>query len=267
MSYLLNNQQKMNEIVFQNKNRSYGAYAIRSVYGNTVVKSVSIMSLGMGIFLSLAFYLTRQKEMITNEQIIPICRITPVEIIPEAPKTDKPKANELPKSNPGGGNKNTLSTTIADSASVNTNTVMNDNQTVTTNSSTGTGTTAVETSTLTGTGNGTLSGGGNTEVHVVADSSPEFEGGLKGLYTYLANNLKFPQEAREAGADGTVHVRFIVDENGKVSSPTALNNVGFGLSAEAIRVVSSIPNFKKPGMMKGVPVKVYFTLPIKFKYQ
>ena len=66
MSYLVNNQQNLNEVIFANRNKSYGAYVIRSAYGNTIVKSLSIMILGFGTFMSLAFYFSNRNN--TPEQ-------------------------------------------------------------------------------------------------------------------------------------------------------------------------------------------------------
>ena len=67
--------------------------------------------------------------------------------------------------------------------------------------------------------------------------------------------------------EGTVYVRFVVDKSGKVGRAELLNKKGFGLDEEALRVVAMIPAFKKPGTKGGVPVNVYYNLPIKFRMQ
>jgi protein TonB len=264
MSYLINNQQKMNEIIFSNKNKAYGAYVLRSQYGNTLFKSIGIMSLMMGFIFSLSFYFLNHNELSRNEQIVIGCPATTItEVIFDIDKKKETAASPNPKPKSNNLASTALSTLISDTASVNTNTVLNNSMAVGSTSSSGTGS-VINSETITSGGTGT--GNSTTEsVHMIADSSPEFEGGLKALYEFLGQNLKFPDAAREVGEQGTVHVRFVVDENGKVSSPVALNKVGFGMDEEAIRVISKIPNFKKPGMMKGSPVKVYYTLPIKFR--
>src|SRR4051812_41621166 len=66
MSYLINNQQKFNDLVFANRNKNYGAYAIRSAYGSTMLKSLSFMILGFGSFIAIAFYLKKPVN-ITND--------------------------------------------------------------------------------------------------------------------------------------------------------------------------------------------------------
>ncbi|MBK9282801.1 MAG: energy transducer TonB [Sphingobacteriaceae bacterium] len=269
MSYLLNNQQKMNEIIFMNKNRSYGAYILRSQYGNTVVKALSWMILGMGLILSMAYYSVHRGDSFSNEQIIPTDIPNFKEVIFNLEKP-QPKAapDPAPKPKSASAVSSAISTNISDTAVVNTNTVTNENMNLgSSNTSSSTNVSTTNTNSGTGSETGTLTTGGNNEVHMIADSSPEFEGGLKALYAHLSSHLKFPEQARDAGKDGTVHVRFVVDENGKVSKAEALNKVGFGMEVEAIRVVSSIPAFKKPGMMNGKPVKVYYTLPISFKYR
>ena len=60
MSYLINNEQKINDIVFASRNKNYGAYAIRSSYGNTLVKSISIMAFGFISLMGSAYYYTNK---------------------------------------------------------------------------------------------------------------------------------------------------------------------------------------------------------------
>jgi len=99
------------------------------------------------------------------------------------------------------------------------------------------------------------------------DAMPEFEGGLSALYKFLLSRLRYPERAMDAGVQGTVFVKFVVDEKGRVGNLSLLNNLGYGLDDEARRVVSMIPNFKSPAKVKGEPVKVYYQLPIRFQYK
>jgi protein TonB len=96
------------------------------------------------------------------------------------------------------------------------------------------------------------------EVFRVVESMPEFRGGEGQLYTYLNNSIKYPQEAQQKGIEGTVRVKFIVNENGSITHAKATNNtIGYGLEQEAIRAISEMPRWK-PGRNNGIPIKVYY---------
>ncbi len=86
------------------------------------------------------------------------------------------------------------------------------------------------------------------------------------MSSYLSENLHYPIEAKEKGIEGRVIVRFIINEDGKVSDATILKGIGSGCDEEAKRVVMDMPLWK-PGMKDGKPVKVYFTLPIQFRLE
>ncbi len=92
------------------------------------------------------------------------------------------------------------------------------------------------------------------------ESTPKFKG---DVMTYIGDNLKYPQAAKDAKAEGKVLVRFIVDESGKVINPEIIERVGYGCDEEALRIVSHMPTWI-PAQIDGVPFKMYKTLPIVF---
>lgn len=94
---------------------------------------------------------------------------------------------------------------------------------------------------------------------------PSFPGGNKGLQKFFDDNLKYPEDASSEGVDGTVKVSFVVDENGKLSSPQVMGDkLGYGLDEEAVRVVKEMPTWN-PGKLKGKNVKTRYTLPVSFQ--
>ncbi|MFM9948444.1 MAG: energy transducer TonB [Saprospiraceae bacterium] len=107
----------------------------------------------------------------------------------------------------------------------------------------------------------------STQIFTVVEQKPEFEGGVAALMKYVAENIKYPSMARETGIEGTVVVKFVVDEVGNVSQATAVRGIGGGCDQEALRVVNTLSGKWKPGKQRGRPVKVWFTLPVKFKLQ
>lgn len=269
MSYLLNNQQNLNEVIFANRNKSYGAYVIRSAYGNTIFKSLSIMILGFGTIMSLAFYYSNRNnlpeqnngQLLYNDSLV----VTVFENKPEEPLEIEPQRKNNNSSSSSVPPDNTV-VRINDSVSVDTHSVLNTdpNQNLTSNStgSTGIGNGGGGTGTGTTTTTSTLTTG-PTEL-VFVDSAPEYEGGLKALYKFISANVKYPESASERGKGGIVYVKFVVDEKGKVGNLSLLTNVGYGMDEEALRVIAMIPNFKTPAKVKGEAVRVYYQLPIKF---
>jgi len=99
------------------------------------------------------------------------------------------------------------------------------------------------------------------------ETAPTFPGGQGSLESYINNNIQYPQQAIDNGAEGTVNVRFTIDENGKPgNAKTTGAAIGYGLEEEAIRVVNSMSNWT-PGMIKGNKVKAWYTLPITFRLE
>ena len=103
-------------------------------------------------------------------------------------------------------------------------------------------------------------------VYIVVDQMPEFPSGDKGLYEFIADNIKYPAEAKEEGLKGRVFVNFIVEPDGSVSDIRVLRGIGGGCDEEAVRVVESMPRFK-PGMQDGEAVRVSYTVPIFFRLE
>lgn len=99
---------------------------------------------------------------------------------------------------------------------------------------------------------------------IIVEEMPVFPGGEAGRLKYLAESVKYPLAARETGVEGTVYVRFVVDETGKVVEPELLRGIGAGCDEEALRVVSEMPRWK-PGLQTGNPVRVQFSMSISFR--
>lgn len=96
-------------------------------------------------------------------------------------------------------------------------------------------------------------------VFVVVENMPRLIGGLKSIQ----QKIKYPEMARKAGIEGRVYVQFIVGTDGKVENPQVIKGIGGGCDKEALRVVKQAKF--KPGVQRGKPVPVQFSLPIVFK--
>lgn len=104
------------------------------------------------------------------------------------------------------------------------------------------------------------------DVYEVVEQMPEFPGGMAGLIQYITKNLRYPEEVKAKGIQGRVTVRVVVNTEGKVTNAEVLRSVDPALDAEALRVASSLPDWK-PGMKDGKPVNVRFIFPVNFSLQ
>ena len=102
------------------------------------------------------------------------------------------------------------------------------------------------------------------KVFTYVDQMPEFPGGEAAMQRYIYNHLKYPAVSREKGVQGTVMIRFVINENGSVGDVQILKGLDTYCDREAKRIVQSLPRFT-PGRQQGSPVKVWFHLPIRFE--
>lgn len=129
-------------------------------------------------------------------------------------------------------------------------------------------------------------------VYTVVEENPQFANGQDSMFRFLARNIQYPAEARQLQIQGTVYIGFIVEKDGSITNikvkrnvpETTINKVKIlnvdgamtgtkdvkrqdhSCAKEAVRVISMMPKWK-PGKSKGVPVRVAYTLPIKFKLE
>lgn len=101
------------------------------------------------------------------------------------------------------------------------------------------------------------------EIFTVVENDPEYPGGMEALYKYLAENIHYPQIAKENNITGKVYVTFVVEKDGSIANPRILRDIGGGCGQEAVRVVKSMPKWK-PGKQRGKSVRVQFNLPVSF---
>ena len=102
------------------------------------------------------------------------------------------------------------------------------------------------------------------EVFMVVEDQPSPEGGLRAFYAYIAENMKYPTEARQKGIEGKVFVQFVVDKDGSLTDVKALKGIGGGCDEEAVRVIEEAPVWN-PGQQRGKSVRVRMVMPITFR--
>lgn len=268
MNILGNNANKLNDVIFENRNKNYGAYAIRTSYNDSLKKSLiyltSLVSLLFGsVIINNRLNSSTKGDgliIIDDPKIETLTYTTEVNIEPLANKPEQ-------QNNAAAAPKGTIGTVIRDHATE-TNSVNIDNPISGVGSATATGVDPNSTneSTVTVTNSVAVTTTSvDTGPVVVADDMPEFEGGVAGLMRYVSQNIVYPPVAREIGHQGTVYVSFVVNEIGNVENIKVMKGIGYGCDEEVVRVVGKMPRWKKVGKNAGHPVKVRFNIPVSFK--
>lgn len=104
------------------------------------------------------------------------------------------------------------------------------------------------------------------EIFRSVEQMPQFPGGEAALMKYLQSHINYPPMAAENNVQGRVVVQFVVDKTGKVGEVKVVRSVDKDLDREAVRVCKSLPKFT-PGRQNGQAVSVWYTLPVTFKLQ
>lgn len=268
---LLHNPE-MNEIVFENRNKAYGAYVLRHDYERTMTRAMASGMLLFVCFISSPYLIHYLRGPgIDDTEIFTVD--TPINL--EHFKKEIP----LPQRTPPKQQPQPIKRQIAFIAP----TVRPDDEIVEANDppevetlqSNQIGTTTVENAIegidqgLLEDPNGSPDNSATIEEPTVynayaVEQQPEFPDGMAALYKYLRDHLHFPQTAIDNGISGTVYISFIISKDGIIQHATVLRGVGGGLDQEALRVVNQMPAWK-PGKHNGKAVAVNFILPIKFQ--
>ncbi len=104
------------------------------------------------------------------------------------------------------------------------------------------------------------------KVFDVVEQMPSYPGGMGALMQYLSSNIKYPVIAEENGIQGRVICTFVVERDGSITDVRIAKSVDPSLDKEAMRVVSKMPRWI-PGKQNGSAVRVKYTLPVTFRLQ
>ena len=107
---------------------------------------------------------------------------------------------------------------------------------------------------------------GSSREFTTFQTPPSFPGGEAKLLQFLADNIQYPLAAIRKNIQGTVAMTFVVEKDGAVTNATVVKDIGKGCGEEALRVVNAMPLWT-PGLVDDEPVKVRFTLPVRFRLE
>lgn len=248
-----------NELVFEKRNKEYGAYLIRKLYDKRVVTAFIIAVLGFAFFISFPLIMDLIKgkadEMLKTTQEVTVNLTEPPPVDPAEPPPPPP-----PPPPP-------VQQTIKFVPPVVVDKPVEEEQPPPQEKLE---TVAVGTTTQEGTGEEiappaeVVADPGDNTIFTIVEEMPQFPGGGESaLLSYVSKNIKYPPLARENNITGTVYVTFVVDKDGKVKDPKLLRGIGGGCDEEALRVVKSMPDWK-PGRQNGRNVAVQYNLPVRF---
>jgi TonB family protein len=102
--------------------------------------------------------------------------------------------------------------------------------------------------------------------HYDYEIMPCFPGGQRAMIQYLSSETRYPLQSAENGIEGTAYVEFVINKEGFATEFKLVNVIDYNLGIEALRVASNMPRWS-PGMVDGDPVRVHFTMPVKFTIQ
>ena len=101
------------------------------------------------------------------------------------------------------------------------------------------------------------------KVFDIVEQMPEYPGGMEALFKYLSENVKYPEDAKKQKIEGRVLASFVVETDGSITNVEVVKPAFPSLDAEAVRVLSSMPNWI-PGKQNGEVVRVKYTVPLVF---
>ncbi|HMS28428.1 MAG TPA: energy transducer TonB [Saprospiraceae bacterium] len=265
----------MDDLIFDNRNKSYGAYFIRQEYGHHMAKGIffGILIFIIGIMTPVIRKWIQGDKIVENVVVVdPI-----IEFIDNTKFHKKPeqkiKTNQQPKAQSlkfvappvkedddidHEANLPTIEELQEKQISTQTADLPQEGNGV-----------GIEEGNLGKIISGNESTGGKavkadgSKVYKFVAEMPEFPNGLQGMGDYIRKNLNYPLIAKENRIEGTVIISFEVSEVGAIEKVQVARGIGGGCDEEAVRVVRSMPNWK-PGKHNGQAVKVAFMLPIKF---
>jgi len=271
MSKLSLYETKWTDLVFENKNKEYGAYQLRQENTKTTVSALFMALLLLATIGSLSMLIGKLKPHEIIEPTIISCPITPIDLDKVViPKTEEPIAPPMQESAPASTEVQLSNPVVAPTHEATPEVIApnTNNASTVDNTSAGTGTTINALPTTGGNGTGgeatqpTDNGTGIVNTSAL-DKMPEFPGGMAKFYTYVGNNFNKPE--LEAERTLRVYVSFVIEKDGSMTDITVKNDPGYGLGKEAIRVLKSLKTKWTPGILEGKPVRTAYNLPITIK--
>ena len=260
------------ELVFDDRNKQYGAYELRQHYGRTMVKAmlitfISVISIALVVGILIKPAVTKATEIFTSRPVRLTRYVAPPIVVPPKPITHiKTPSVAMPPASPTTMHKFVSFVVKPDPQALVEPPKTKDIQSGTIGPIDIKGPASAPANS-----SGPVAGtaGPGTENATVTDFKflevmPVPYGGASAWSKFLSKNLRYPDMAIDQHIQGKVWVSFIIEADGKLSNFKVERGVGYGLDEEALRVLKLAPAWK-PGIQNGHPVRVQYTIPINFQ--
>jgi protein TonB len=255
------------DVVFDDRNKAYGAYDLRSHYAGTLNKA---MAIAFTVVIAGAFTLS----FAFRSKPVELVKVTPVEIAPVImnPPKEEPKKIDQPKSTPTkqlpAAASTKLTSFVVTSKQVTEEPPVIDDikgeiSSVTTKGPEGPPLVVDEEGPV-GPPAAPAGNGDRIVDFTSLEVQPEPFGGMAAFGKFLGKALRFPPQAQDAGVSGRVLMSFVIEKNGEISNIHVEREAGYGFDQEAVRVLK-LAKAWKPGMQNGQPVRVRYSIPINFQ--
>jgi periplasmic protein TonB len=271
----MKNQTNLDDIVFENRNKDYGAYYLRKNYSNYLTRAMLIGSscfmLTFGGAFTYSHYLRPKPTNTANNNGTWVILKPPVEPPIEKPDLETPKEPEK-RIEQRATIKFQVITPVYDHSDIieSPPPTPDDMEGRIISSTTTDGTVTDDlipppvtpdiTKTI------ALEPPVDDKIFLSVEQLPEFPDGIAQLYKFLSKNIHYPEEAVKANVGGKVFVKFVVEKDGSIGDIQISKGIGFGCDEEAVRVIRLMPKWN-PGKQNGKAVRVYYHMPIVYKLQ
>lgn len=256
------------DLVFDDRNKAYGAYDLRHHYAGTLNKAMAIAFASV-ISLALILGFALRKEPVHTSPGV-IVTLPP---LPTPPTKVEPKKPEpVKQSQPAKQQPPTATTKFL--TPVLTNEPVKEEPPIIDNLKGNVGATTTQgpegppqipADPKSGGGTATVDNGNEIVPSGIGlEANPEPYGGMAAFGKFLGRALHFPAQAQDANVSGRVIMSFVIEKNGELSNITVVRGAGYGFDEEAMRVLK-LAKAWKPGIQNGQPVRVRYTIPINFQ--
>ncbi len=261
----------LDDIVFENRNKEFGAYDLRVHYAQRLTFALKVLSALVFIFCVAAFKFSKEKPKIKETKEYTLTVFDPVVVKPEKTKVE-PKRASAPKTkivqnlepNPVKElDKPEVKPPTQEEISLNRTGPENQEGPVAEPDMLDIPAAPAGPEIVIAKPTPPVVDPDIDKIAAIAEVNPAFPGGMDELNKYLSKNMQYPRAAANSGVQGRVIVQFVVERDGSIGSPKILKGIGFGCDEEALRVIKKMPHWK-PGSNNGQNVRVYYTLPINF---
>jgi len=265
------NSQRWLSLIFEGKNKEYGAYVLRDESSDRHLKAIVII---MGVALLSIFLPALVKSVLPTGK--DYGQVTDVNLSDLDLKQDVPQDNQIKQIvvPPPPELKTTVQFTppvIKKDEDIKDDELMKTQQELTDTKA------DISVANVEGTQGGTVDIADLQEHKVVVEDTkpqifshvevmPQFPGGEQALMKWLSDNIVYPTIAQEQGIQGRVNLRFVVNPDGSVDKVEVIKGLDPSCDKEAQRVVKKMPKWI-PGKQNGNPVYVYYSLPVVFRLQ